>query len=116
MQQSAVNIYDEDDDDGPKSDVTIGPSIPVKFSKVPESLMNDNDNDDGHDDGSELPPHLRDSMSTPGPSTAKRQVGPTFPSYAPTYDPKTYPGNEDDDDDFGPKHLPAGMQHQQRMR
>ena len=45
------------------------------------------------------------------PSTGKRQVGPTFPSYAPTYDPTTYHGDEeedDDDDDFGPKPLLAG--------
>ena len=90
VQRSTLNIYDEDDDDGP-----------------------------------ELPPHLRkgsgkeagSSMPTPpGPSTGKSQVqvGPTFPSYAPTYDPATYHNSEDDDDDddFGPKPLPAGMQHQ----
>ena len=120
LKQSTVNIiYDEDDDDddddGPKPAVTIGPSMPVEFSKVLEY------NDDGDDNGPELPPHLRKgrlegpSTSTPGPSTGKRQVGPTFPSYAPTYDPTTYHDDEDDDDDddFGPKPLPAGMQHQQ---
>ena len=113
VQQSTVNIYDEDDDDGPKPAVTIGPSIPVEFSKVPESY--------GDEDGPELLQNLRKGrlegpcMSTPGPSTGKRQVGPTFPSYAPTYDPTTYHSDEDDDDDddFGPKPLPAGMQHQQ---
>ena len=112
VQQSTLNIYDEDDDDdGPKPAVTIGPSIPVKMR---ESSIDD-------DDGPDLPPHLRKgsrkeagfSMPTPGPSTGKRQVGPTFPSYAPTYDPTTYHSDEDDDDDFGPKPLPAGMQHQQ---
>ena len=78
--------------------------------------------------GPELPSHLKNSKnpaeirkeagpSTPtsGPPTGKRQVGPTFPSYAPTYDPTTYhdDSEDDDDDDFGPKPLPAGMQHQQ---
>lgn len=118
VQQSTLNIYDEDDDDndGPKPAVTIGPSIPAEFLKTPESLIGDSD-----DDGPDLPPHLRKgsrkeagpSVPTSGPSTGKRQVGPTFPSYAPTYDPTTYHDSEDDDDDFGPKPLPAGMQHQQ---
>ena len=103
--QSTLNIYDDDDDDGPKPAVTIGPSIPADFLKTPESLRDD-------DDG---PPHLRKgSHGKASPSTGKRQVGPTFPSYAPTYDPTTYDnGEDDDDDDFGPKPLPAGMQHQQ---
>jgi hypothetical protein len=67
--------------------------------------MNDNDG-----------PKLAVTMILVGPSIPtsnlkrKRQVGPTFPSYAPTYDPTTY---QDDDDEFGPKPLPAGMQHQQ---
>ena len=114
MQQSILNIYDEDDDDdnlndGPKPAVTLGPSIPAELLKTPESLIDD-------DDGPDLPPHLRErSRKEAGPSTGKRQVGPTFPSYAPTYDPTTYHNAEDDDDDddFGPKPLPAGMQHQQ---
>ncbi|KAF8816919.1 hypothetical protein BYT27DRAFT_7247809 [Phlegmacium glaucopus] len=120
QQQSTFNIYD-DDDDGPKpATVTIGPSIPPEFSKAPQSRIDDDDDDD---DGPDLPPHLRKghqeeagpSIPIPGPSTGKRQVGPTFPSYAPTYDPTTYHDDEDDedDDDFGPKPLPAGMQHQQ---
>jgi len=90
-----------------------------EISKTPQSLVDDSD-----DDGPHLPPHLRKGSSpkeagpsrpTSGPSTGKRQVGPTFPSYAPTYDPTTYHNSEedDDDDDFGPKPLPAGMQHQQ---
>ena len=119
VQQSTLNIYDEDDDDndGPKPAVTIGPSIPAELLKAPESPI-----DDGDDDGPDLPPHLRkgsreEADPTPGPSTGKRQVGPTFPSYAPTYDPTTYHHDDgvddDDDDDFGPKPLPAGMQHQQ---
>ena len=105
----------------------IGPELPShlskssenddKISKTPESLVDDSD-----DDGPQLPPHLSKgspkagpSIPTSGPSTGKRQVGPTFPSYAPTYDPTTYHNSEedDDDDDFGPKPLPAGMQHQQ---
>ena len=123
MQQSTLNIYDEDNDDndGPKPAVTIGPSMPPEFLKAPESPVDDGDDDNGPD----LTPHLRKggreeadpSMPTPGPSTEKRQVGPTLPSYAPTYDPTTYHNDDgvddDDDDDFGPKPLPAGMQHQQ---
>ena len=108
-QQSTLNIYDQDDDDdddGPKPAAIIGPSIPPEFLKPPES------NDDHI--GANLPPHLRkEAGPTAGPSTGKRQVGPTFPSYAPTYDPTTYHNDEDDDDDFGPKPLPAGMQHHQ---
>ena len=120
QQSTTLNIYDDedDDDDGPKP---AGPSIPAEFLKVSESLIDD----DSDDDGPELPPHLNKGSrkeagpsihTPPGPSTGKRQVGPTFPTYAPTYDPTTYHNNEDDDDDdddFGPKPLPAGMQHQQ---
>jgi hypothetical protein len=108
LQQSTLNIYDEDDDDdndGLKPAATIGPSIPAEFLKTPVTLIVDKDG------GPHLPPHLR--KAEPGPSTEKRQVGPTFPSYAPTYDPTTYYHNAEDDDDFGPKPLPAGMQHQQ---
>jgi len=119
QQKSTVNIYDDDDnddDDGPKPAITIGPSIPPRFlNAAPKSQIDD--------DGPDLPPHFRKrhlqeagpSMSAPGPSTGKRQVGPTLPSYAPTYDPTTYHDDEedDDDDDDGPKPLPAGMQHQQ---
>ena len=119
LQQSTLSIYDEDDDDndGPQPATTIGPSIPAEYLKTQESLVDDSD-----DDGPDLPPHLgkgsckeegREGLPTSGPSTGMRQVGPTFPSYAPTYDPTTYHNSEDDDDDFGPKPLPAGMQHQQ---
>jgi hypothetical protein len=114
VQQSTLNIYDEDDNDngGPQPAVTIGPSIPAEFLKAPEPLIDNNDDDDY---GPDFPPHL--GKEEAGPSTGKRKVGPTFPSYAPTYDPTTYHNNQDDDDDddddFGPKPLPAGMQHQQ---
>ena len=110
--QSALDIYDEDDDnDGPRPATGIGPSIPAQFSKVPQSSVYD-----GDDDGPELPPHLREERreEEADPSAGKRQIGPTLPSYAPTYDPAThYDEDDDDDDDFGPKPLPAGMQHQQ---
>ena len=109
LMQSTVNIYDEDDNDndGSRPAITIGPSIPAQFLKVPESQMDDDDND--ADGGPNLPPHLLKELPT-----GRRLVGPTFPSYAPTYDPTTYHDDEDDDDDdFGPKPLPAGMRHQQ---
>lgn len=126
LQQSTVSIYDEDDDDndGPRPANTIGPSIPPEFLKTLEPRIDVDEDVDDDDDGPDLPPHLRrerreeagPSMPTSCHSSGKRQVGPTFPSYAPTYDPTTYHNDEeddDDDDDFGPKPLPAGMQHQQ---
>jgi hypothetical protein len=85
-----------------------GPRIPTH-----QSTLNIYDEDDDDDDGPKLAVTIGPSIPTPGPSTEKRQVGPTFPSYAPTYDPTTYDDGEDDDDEFGPKPLPAGMQHQQ---
>ena len=37
-----------------------------------------------------------------------------LPSYMPTYDPAIhYDKDNGDNDDFGPKPLPAGMQHKQ---
>ena len=110
----------ENDDEHTEKGPQITPHL------VQQSTLNIYDEDDDDDDGPELPPHLRKGSlkeagpsipTPPGPSTGKSQVqvGPTFPSYAPTYDPATYHNNEDDDDDddFGPKPLPAGMQHQQ---
>ena len=97
-----INPKDSEDDNEPSEK---GPQIPAHL--VQQSTLNIYDEDDDEEAGPSLP--------TPGPSTEKRQVGPTFPSYALTYDPTTYHNGEDDDDDddFGPKPLPAGMQHQQ---
>ncbi|KAF8168487.1 hypothetical protein B0H34DRAFT_644736 [Crassisporium funariophilum] len=124
LQQSKVNIYEDEDDedDGPKPLITVGPSIPPGHLKVSNKASQDAEDRD-EDVGPVLPPHLRSapsrpvagpSMPQPGPSSSssKRQVGPAFPSYAPTYDPNTY-DEDDDDDDYGPKPLPAGMQHQE---
>ena len=60
--------------------------------KVPQSSVYDGDDDDGEDDGSELPSYLREERreEEAGPSMGKRQIGPTLPSYAPTYDPTTH--------------------------
>ncbi|EDR00705.1 uncharacterized protein LACBIDRAFT_295733 [Laccaria bicolor S238N-H82] len=93
--------------------VTIGPIIPPQFLKDSANREEEEEEDDYMP---ELPPDLVQSRiagpSAPGPS--RRQVGPSLPSYAPTYDPRSYADKEeDDDDDFGPKPLPAGMQHRQ---
>ena len=80
--------------------------------KVPQSSVYDGDDDDGEDDGSELPSYLREERreEEAGPSMGKRQIGPTLPSYAPTYDPTTHY------DDFGLKPLPAGMKYAQNIK
>ena len=72
--QSALNIYDKDDDnDGPRPATGIGPSIPAQFLKVLQSLVYDGDNDDGEDDRPELPPHLQveHREEEAGPSAGK---------------------------------------------
>jgi hypothetical protein len=97
-----TNPKDSENDDEPSEK---GPQIPAHL--VQQSTLNIYDEDDDDDDDDEGP------KPASGPSTGKRQLGPTLPSYAPTYDPSTYHNSEDDDDDFGPKPLPAGMQHEQ---
>ena len=96
-----------------KASVTVGPIIPPEFLK---SSANNEEEEEEDDYMPELPPDLVQSRvagpSAPGPS--RRQAGPSLPSYAPTYDPRSYADEEDDDDDdFGPKPLPTGMQHRQ---
>ncbi|KAF9466931.1 hypothetical protein BDZ94DRAFT_1250113 [Collybia nuda] len=87
----------------------IGPQIP------PDLLKKDEDEDED-DYVPELPPDMVASRATDPsattPPTSKRVVGPSMPSYPPTYDPKYHSYySDDDDDDFGPKPLPAGVQH-----
>ncbi|KAF8060770.1 hypothetical protein FPV67DRAFT_1673615 [Lyophyllum atratum] len=100
--------------------VVVGPQIP-------SGLLNQVDDDDDEDDYvPELPPDLAATRSA-GPSNAeasgssssvnKRVVGPSLPSYPPTYDPKfhsAYEDEDDSDDDFGPRPLPAGVKHVER--
>ena len=131
LQSQTISHSDDDDNEGalvgphilthllnPPStskgpSVTVGPILPPEFLK---NSANKEEEEDEDDYMPELPPDLVQSRiaapSAPGPSS--RQVGPSLPSYAPTYDPRNYADEEDDDDDdFGPKPLPAGMQHRQ---
>ncbi|TFK38739.1 hypothetical protein BDQ12DRAFT_651055 [Crucibulum laeve] len=102
--------------------VTAGPQIPMGLLK--KSTPVDDEDDDSDDYAPALPPDLvaaqsapagpsRPSPSAAGPSTGKRQVGPSFPTYAPTYNADSYYSDDDSDDDVGPKPLPAGMQHEE---
>ena len=116
QEESKLNVYDDDDDAGPQPNIgpSIGPSIPA--SSI----------------GPSIPAHLRSSSSSrpvAGPSLpsssssqksrpveAKRTLGTSLPTYAPTYNPNAYADfdeDDEDDDDIGPKPLPAGMVHEQ---
>ncbi|KAG6865827.1 hypothetical protein C0991_011446 [Blastosporella zonata] len=99
----------------------VGPEIPPALLKQQSA-----EDDDEDDYVPELPPHLLASRSTgpSAPSTSssrsneeKRVSGPSMPAYPPIYDPKYHSAyhedDDDDDDDFGPKPLPAGVQHAQ---
>ncbi|KAF8972499.1 hypothetical protein BDZ97DRAFT_1781324 [Flammula alnicola] len=107
-----IQVFDDDDDDeGPRPPAgpSIGPSIPPQFlnastKRVPEPRPVA---------GPSMPPP-KVSTST-AQSQGKRTLGPSLPGYAPTYDPTSGHVDEDDsdDDDIGPKPLPAGMQHEQ---
>ncbi|GLB36803.1 putative protein of unknown function (DUF3752) [Lyophyllum shimeji] len=100
--------------------VVVGPQIP------PDLLNNQvKDEDDEDDYVPELPPDLAAAHSAAGPSTvemsassssaARRVVGPSLPSYPPTYDPKLHAAyEEEDDDDVGPKPLPAGVKYAEK--
>ncbi|KAF9007939.1 hypothetical protein BDQ17DRAFT_1350292 [Cyathus striatus] len=120
-------IHDDDDDEPyapsrPDSNTNIGPQIPAHLLSNLMEAKGDDDGDDDDDYVPQLPPELAAKRATkessmPPPftpaSSTRRPMGPTLPSYAPTYDPNTYYEQEDDDDDVGPKPLPAGMQHQE---
>jgi hypothetical protein len=110
--ESKTLVYDDDDDDvgprpasGPSTGPSIGPSLPSRpQSTAPTKRAPD------------TRPVAGPSMPPPAPPThggGKRAIGPTMPSYAPTYDPTSGYGDESDsDDDVGPKPLPAGMHHE----
>ncbi|KAF9560291.1 hypothetical protein CPC08DRAFT_665632 [Agrocybe pediades] len=90
---SKLQVIDDDEDDGPqpaRAGPSIGPTMPPSRPVA----------------GPSMPPPSRDD--------GKRVLGPSLPTYAPTYDPNAqYNDDDDSDDDIGPKPLPAGMQHQQ---
>ncbi|RDB27425.1 Adenosine deaminase-like protein [Hypsizygus marmoreus] len=113
----------EDDIDKITSIRPVIPSEPLNATKPA-----DDEEDDEDDYVPALPPDMV-AMRSAGPSnsvlptstqsssnssTSKRVVGPSLPSYPPTYDPmfhSSYAEDDDDDDDFGPKPLPAGVRH-----
>lgn len=116
---------------------TIGPELPPHFlnqasnsddknneqdsnfnivgPQIPSDLLKQEEEEDEDDYVPELPPDMVAGRSAgPSTSTSKRVVGPSIPSYPPTYDPRhhaSYSDGDDDDDDFGPKPLPAGVRH-----
>jgi len=99
-----VDIHDDDDDDeGPQP-------LPLFDKPVHESGTG------AHNPQERL---AKDAYKTASASPATsstqptRQIGPSFPTYAPTYNPDTYDDDDDDDDDYGPKPLPAGMSHEE---
>lgn len=86
--------------------------------QIPSDLLKQDEEEDEDDYVPELPPDMvagrSAGPSTNATSTSKRVVGPSMPSYPPTYDPRhhaSYSDDDDDDDDFGPKPLPAGVRH-----
>ncbi|KAG6873265.1 hypothetical protein C0995_001039 [Termitomyces sp. Mi166 len=93
----------------------VGPQIPPELLK--QQIVRDDD-DDEDDYVPELPPDLKAAPSVPAAVRTssheeKRVSGPSLPSYPPIYDPKYHSAynKDDDDDDFGPKPLPAGVKH-----
>lgn len=101
-----------DENENTTPPTAAGPSIPD------ELLNQGGDEEEDEDDyGPALPPDMvagrSAGPSTSGPSTNKRIVGPSVPSYPPVYDPLSHMSfsDDDDDDDVGPKPLPAGVRH-----
>ncbi|KAF9481238.1 hypothetical protein BDN70DRAFT_876550 [Pholiota conissans] len=110
--ESKTQVFDDDDfvprpTAGPSIGPSIGPSMPPHLQKPaprprtaePRPIA-----------GPSMPPPSTTSSSR---SSGKRNIGPTMPSYVPTYEPNSGYGDESDsdDDDVGPKPLPAGMVH-----
>ncbi|RPD58488.1 hypothetical protein L226DRAFT_606824 [Lentinus tigrinus ALCF2SS1-7] len=96
-----------EEDDGSDSEVgpaPIGPQIPPSVSAAkPTSTtppLAEEEEDDEDDYAPALPPELAAARA----STSKKVIGPAFPPSvaAPRYD------DEDDEDDVGPRPLPAG--------
>lgn len=97
--------------------VAVGPQIPPEILNRPPNQEESDESDDDY--GPALPPDLLasrtgtySSNAAPGPS--KKIVGPSLqPSYPTTYDRNAQYGDDDSDDDFGPKPLPAGVTHKE---
>ncbi|KAJ6501795.1 hypothetical protein DFH09DRAFT_1265297 [Mycena vulgaris] len=86
------------DDDAEEGPSVAGPQLPRPAAAA--------DEDDSEDDyAPALPPDMLASSSAP----KKPVAGPTMPpAYPPTYDPRAH-YDDSDDDDVGPRPLPAGV-------
>lgn len=122
------------DDDSDEEAATSGPQLPPGHgaSKVEDEQEDEKESVGPQPTviGPSIPSHLMKSTTPPPPShsrvsqpqgpdagsSSKRVVGPTLPSYGPTYNASTFNNIEDDDDsdeDVGPKPLPSGMRHEE---
>ncbi|TFK24371.1 hypothetical protein FA15DRAFT_669599 [Coprinopsis marcescibilis] len=103
------------DNEGEATGPTAGPTIPAHL------LKKRNTSEDKRGNKKSMGPVAGPSRPSPErqPATGssnKRVLGPTLPSYGPTYDPRTFSraqDEDDSDDDVGPKPLPAGMKHEE---
>ncbi|GAB1525973.1 hypothetical protein RhiTH_009139 [Rhizoctonia solani] len=81
--------------------VTIaGPAIPEHLLKRPETIQQNQGDDEDEDDDAFMPALPPDIAGTSKPTP--RQIGPTLPSRPP-------PDDSESDDDYGPMPLPAGL-------
>ncbi|KAG5652834.1 hypothetical protein H0H81_003458 [Sphagnurus paluster] len=101
----------------------VGPHIPPSLLSQNNATIDEDDDEDDY--VPQLPPDMlanraagpsKPSPGSPTISENKRVVGPSMPSYPPTYDPRYHSAydDDDDDDDFGPKPLPAGVKHAEK--
>ena len=123
-------VSDSDNEDGPQKPPSIGPQIPTRPPESKVQVFDDDDDDEGPQPslapsiGPSIPPEIlaasKPRASKPqqvaGPSKPpqKPSIGPSLPRYGPTYNPSRGIEDDDsDDDDIGPKPLPAGMHHEE---
>ncbi|CCL98928.1 uncharacterized protein FIBRA_00935 [Fibroporia radiculosa] len=103
---------EESENEGPMPSAAIEPQIPPQVTAHPMPPPPDEDEDEDEDDyAPALPPDMltsRDPAPSPsaqGGSTSKRVLGPAFPpSMA-----GQHQSFDEDDDDYGPSPLPAGL-------
>ncbi|KAI0932804.1 hypothetical protein AcW1_000178 [Taiwanofungus camphoratus] len=101
---------------GPSAN-TIGPQIPTgPLAQAPKLTDNDDEDEDEDDYAPALPPDMLAARTVGHASTkitpAKKVIGPTLPPSLPARH-RGY-NEEDDDDDYGPTPLPAGVVEEER--